>query len=188
MKKISQPISNAFCPQGLYLYGTYTADSKPNYGLFCWATYCHSNGFRFVACIGEDKLTRDRIRETGVFSASILTEALLPAADWCGTHAGYEHDKSSIIPSECGSVLHVPIPCESVWSFELKVEQILTPSEGSDIYICRIEQLTADARLSAPTLSFEEKLKLVSPVVTMDQRYLPVAPHSLGEWGSLANF
>ena len=83
MSKISLSPTNAFCPQSLYLYGTYKEDGTPDYGLFCWATYCWDEGLRFVACIGEDKLTRDRIRETGVFSASIVSEALLPAADFC---------------------------------------------------------------------------------------------------------
>ena len=87
MSKISLSPTNAFCPQSLYLYGTYKKDGTPDYGLFCWATYCWDEGLRFVACIGEDKLTRDRIRETGVFSA----------------------DKSGIIRSEKGAVLEVPV-------------------------------------------------------------------------------
>jgi flavin reductase (DIM6/NTAB) family NADH-FMN oxidoreductase RutF len=88
MSKVSLPASNQFCPQCLYLYGTDKQNGDPNWGLFCWATYCWDDGLRFVACIGEDKLTRDRIRETGVFSASILSADLLPAADFCGDHPG----------------------------------------------------------------------------------------------------
>ena len=80
MKKISFPPGNAFCPACLYLYGTYREDGQPNYGLFTWAAYAWDEGLRFVACIGEDKLTRDRIRAQGVFSASVVSEALLPAA------------------------------------------------------------------------------------------------------------
>ena len=67
MAKITMPVSNDFCPQCLYLYGTYKENGDPNYGLFCWATYCWDEGLKFVACIGQDKLTRDRIRAEGVF-------------------------------------------------------------------------------------------------------------------------
>lgn len=59
---------------------------------------------------GQDKLTRDRIRTEGVFSASVVSEALLPAADFCGTHPGYEFDKSEKVESEKGGVLNVPVP------------------------------------------------------------------------------
>ena len=100
MSKVSMSGSNDFCPQCLYLYGTYKENGEPNYGLFCWATYCWDEGLKFVACIGQDKLTRDRIRAEGVFSASVVSEALLPAADFCGTHPGYEFDKSEKVESE----------------------------------------------------------------------------------------
>lgn len=59
------------------------------------------------------KLTRDRIRAQGVFSASVVSKALLPAADFCGNHAGYAVDKSRRIPSGRGAVLPVPVPEES---------------------------------------------------------------------------
>lgn len=123
MKKISFPPGNAFCPACLYLYGTYREDGQPNYGLFTWAAYAWDEGLRFVACIGEDKLTRDRIRAQGVFSASVVSEALLPAADFCGNHAGYAVDKSRRIPSGRGAVLPVPVPEESPWTLELQVER-----------------------------------------------------------------
>ena len=40
MKIVSQGFTNAFAPQTLYVYGTYKTDGTPNFGLFCWATYC----------------------------------------------------------------------------------------------------------------------------------------------------
>lgn len=120
MEKASQAFTNAFAPQALYLYGTYKPDGTPNFGLFCWATYCADDGHRFVACIGEDKLTRDRIRETGVFSASVVSRKMLPGADWCGCHSGYEADKSRVIPSHRGAVLDVPVPDDSPWAYELR--------------------------------------------------------------------
>ncbi|HEY8499922.1 MAG TPA: hypothetical protein VIL89_04825 [Clostridia bacterium] len=40
MGKISIGPENKFCPQALFLYGTYKEDGTPNFGLFCWFSYC----------------------------------------------------------------------------------------------------------------------------------------------------
>lgn len=172
MSKVSLSPTNAFCPQSLYLYGTYKKDGTPDYGLFCWATYCWDEGLRFVACIGEDKLTRDRIRETGVFSASIVSESLLPAADFCGNNSGYTCDKSGIIRSEKGAVLEVPVPESSPWTFELEVDKTLhlDDTRTSEIYVCRIRNLRADERLAEEAGSLEERLALAAPVVSQADR------------------
>ncbi len=93
MTKQSMPISNNFCPQTLFLYGTYKDDGTPNFGLFCWFSYCWDGGLGAMACIGGEKLTKDRIRTTGVFSANLVTEEMLPLADYFGNKAGYDADK-----------------------------------------------------------------------------------------------
>lgn len=185
MKKVSVEFSNAFCPQALFLYGTYKPDGTPNFGLFCWATYCaHENGMRFVVCIGEDKLTRDRIRETGMLSASLVTENMLPAADFCGNNSGRTVDKSLVVPSERGQALPVPVPTESPWAFELQVEKTLRVDDGiSEIFICRPVNTLADERLLSDELSMEEKLAAAAPVVTMNYQYVPVGRSLLGAWG-----
>jgi len=187
MGKTSIKGSNAFCLQPLYLYGTYKEDGQPNYGLFCWCCYCYVESQKFVACIGEDKLTRNRIRQTGVFSATIVTENLLPQADWCGTHPGYDFDKSAQIPSENGAVLNVPVPEKSMWTLELKVDYTLRPNDeyDSEIYVCSIENVLADERLEDESLTFEEKLAQIKPVVTMCCKYVPVEFRSLGDWGKM---
>ena len=161
MKKISFPPGNAFCPACLYLYGTYREDGQPNYGLFTWAAYAWDEGLRFVACIGEDKLTRDRIRAQGVFSASVVSEALLPAADFCGNHAGYAVDKSRRIPSGRGAVLPVPVPEESPWTLEFQVEKTLRLDEAgrSEIYLCAIRNVLGDAALAEEGRPFAERVR-----------------------------
>ena len=52
-----------------------------------------------MACIGEDKLTKDLIRKTGVFSANLVTEELLPLADYYGNTSGYSADKMKRLPT-----------------------------------------------------------------------------------------
>lgn len=40
MAKIARQATNDFCPQTLFLYGTYKEDGTPDFGLFCWFSYC----------------------------------------------------------------------------------------------------------------------------------------------------
>ncbi|GFI64874.1 hypothetical protein IMSAG185_00466 [Lachnospiraceae bacterium] len=64
MAKIKTEIGNDFCPQALFLYGTKQEDGKPHFGLFCWFGYYHSSeGLGVMACIGEEKQTKDLIRK-----------------------------------------------------------------------------------------------------------------------------
>ena len=92
--KISTAISNDFCPQTLFLFGTYKEDKTPNFGLFCWFSYYwDGDGLGIMACIGENKLTKDRIRENKVFSANLVTEEILPIADYFGIKKGYSNEK-----------------------------------------------------------------------------------------------
>ena len=120
--KISVPASNDFCPQTLFLYGTYKEDGTPDFGLFCWFSYYWDSEFGVMACIGGDKLTKDRIRAAGVFSANLVTESMLPLADYLGNVSGYSEDKMKIsIDVSKGSVLNVPVLDDSPWSYELEV-------------------------------------------------------------------
>lgn len=185
MNKVSQGFNNAFAPQTLFVYGTYKEDGSPNFGLFSWATYCVGDQIRFVACIGRDKMTRVRIHETGVFSASIVSKKMIAGADFCGCNSGHDTDKSQILTSEPGVVLNVPIPKDSPWSYELKVINTLKTGEGdSEIFICEIANTLVDERLQSETIPFEEKLEIASPVISVNWTYLKVEGENLGGWGS----
>lgn len=125
MAKVATKIKNDFCPQALFLYGTKQEDGQPHFGLFCWFGYCHTaEGFGVMACIGEEKKTKDLIRKNGVFSANLVSEALLPLADYYGCTAGQTApDKMTVLPTvEWGEVLDVPTIAESPVTYELEVE------------------------------------------------------------------
>ena len=110
MKKISTGITNDFCPQTLFLYGTYKEDGTPNFGLFCWFSYYWDTEMGVMACIGGNKLTKERIHATKVFSANLVTEEMLPLADYLGNKDGYESDKMDFpLETEKGAVLDVPV-------------------------------------------------------------------------------
>jgi hypothetical protein len=75
-------ITNDFCQQTLFLYGTYKEDNIQNFGLFCWFhSYYRDKEMGAMACIGENKLTKDRIQAKRVFSANLVTKEILPIAD-----------------------------------------------------------------------------------------------------------
>lgn len=182
MKKISTNISNDFCPQPLFLYGTYKEDGTPNFGLFCWLSYCWDGNLSIMACIGGEKLTKDRIKATGVFSANLVSESMLPLADYFGNKAGYDKDKMAVdIAVMPGQKLEVPVLSDSPRSYELRVKQSMQ-LDGSEIFICGIENILSDEELTYKSKSIDERMMSASPVVTTAMTYFTVG-NNLGSWG-----
>jgi len=186
MEKVSIDLSNRFCPQTLFLYGTYKDDGTPNFGLFCWFSYCWDSELGVMASIGGEKLTKDIIKKGKVFSANLVTKPLLPLADYLGNTAGYTSEKMNIpIEVERGAVLNVPILKNSPWVFELEVAQTIT-LDDSDIFICKIRNTLAAKELLEESKSIEEMAQFAAPVLTMgEQRYFTVDTTPLGEWGKM---
>lgn len=187
MSKVSTDISNNFCPQALFLYGTYKEDKTPDFGLFCWFSYTWDGGLGVMACIGGDKLTKDNIRREGVFSANLINEAMLPLADYYGHVNGYSADKMAKMPKVIpGSVLNVPVIEASPWSFELKVKQEINLN-GSDVFLCEVCNVLADEAYTDETKSLEERMHQVAPVVTTHATYFSLFNKQLGAWGEPKN-
>ena len=183
MSKVSMPISNDFCPQTLFLYGTYKEDGTPNFGLFCWISYCWDGGLSVMAAIGGDKLTRDRIRENGVFSANLVTEGTLPIADYFGNTDGYSQDKMRLpIGITKGACLNVPVLQSSPLAFELEVSRSI-PRDGSEVFICRIKNVLADAELADQNISVAQRLQAIAPVRTTCNTYFSWEGRPIGRWG-----
>lgn len=181
--KVSSPTSNDFCPQTLFVYGTYREDRRPDFGLFCWFSYCRmGDQLGVMAAVGGEKLTLDRIHANGVFSANLVTEAMLPLADYFGTRSGYDDDKMSVsVSAEPGRVLDVPILTASPCSFELEVAQRI-PQDGSEILLCRIKNVLMDELLTEKTRSVEERLRAIAPVRTTCMTYFSYDGRALGAW------
>lgn len=147
--KVSLPKpSNAFCPQTFYTYGTYKENGESNFGLFCWLSYCWDGELCIMACIGGEKLTKDRIRATGVFSANLVSEELLPLANHFGNTEGYNPKKMDVNASiSKGVVLDVPVLDLSPWVFELEVKKTVQLDDG-DIFICKIRNTLVEERFA----------------------------------------
>ena len=175
---------NKVYPCALFLYGTYKEDGSPNFGLFCWFSYCYDTNLAVMACIGGDKLTKDRIRAGKVFSANLVTETLLPLADYLGNTVGYAKGKMDIpIEVERGAVLPVPILKSSPWIYELEVSQSIPLSE-SEIFICNIRNILVDKELMDKSKSEEEHIAAAAPVLWFGSgKYYFAKPVMLGETG-----
>ncbi len=184
MSKISAPISNDYCPQTLFLYGTYKEDGEPNFGLFCWFSYCWTEGLGVMACIGGSKLTLERIRKNKVFSANIVTEKCLPLADYFGTAYGYNEGKMDVpYEWEKGKVLDVPVLSCSPLAFELEVRQFVPLNDkNSELLICDVKNVLVDGELADESLTPEQKLALIAPVSTTCQTYFGWKGNAMGKW------
>lgn len=186
MAKIRSEITNDFCPQSLFLYGTKQEDGQPHFGMFCWFSYCHTaEGFGVMACIGEEKMTKDLIRKNGVFSANLVTEPLLPLADYYGSVNGQETpDKMKRLPTvEWGQVLDVPTVAESPVTFELEVKKEIPLGDGSDVFLCLIRNVTVEESLLDREIPFIERLKKAAPVLSSgEETYNAIDGRYLGKW------
>lgn len=184
MEKISIGPDNSFCPQTLFLYGTYKEDGTPNFGLFCWFSYCWDTKLGVMACIGGEKLTKDRIRSSKVFSANLVSESMLHFADYLGNTEGYTPKKMDIpIETERGAVLDVPVLKGSPWVFELEVRQSI-PLNDSEIFLCKIRNTLVAKELTDESISAEERLHRAAPVTWIGAgKYFALNHTALGESG-----
>ncbi|MBE6760594.1 MAG: flavin reductase family protein [Ruminococcaceae bacterium] len=185
MKKISIPATNDLCPQTLFVYGTMNDDGTPDFGLFCWFSYCWIDQLGVICSIGGSKRTLENIRRNGVFSANLVVEDNLPLADYFGTADGRDTDKMDIpVEWEKGAVLPVPVLCSSPFSFELEVDRALSTGEHDEtVLICRIRNVLKDEALTDPSLTSEELLRKTAAVRTcIDDEYWSWDGRHLGKW------
>jgi flavin reductase (DIM6/NTAB) family NADH-FMN oxidoreductase RutF len=172
----------------MYLYGTYKEDGRANFGLFSWFGYCLNDGVRVMASVGSGKLTDDRIRAGGVFSANLVSETMLPLADYLGHTMGYDEKKMDV-PMDIGkgAVLPVPVLNDSPWTYELEVEQTI-PLAGSDIFICKIANVLVANTLPDENIPFDERLLAAAPAIAFGAgRYAALRPETIGKWGDWKN-
>ena len=184
MKKISLKPTNDYCPQTLFLYGTYDENGKPDFGLFCWFSYTWEKELGVMACIGGSKRTKDNIHKSRVFSANLVTEKLLPLADYMGVVDGNKPEKMEGLDLEIekGQVLPVPVLMDSPVTFELEVKEFL-PRQDGEVMLCAIRNVLQDETLADKAKTSTEKLAEIAPVQTTCSRYFSWKGENLGAWG-----
>ena len=187
--KISIPGDNLWCPRPLYLFGTLKEDGTPDFGLFCWFSYAWTDSLAAIACIGENKLTLDRIRAIKVFSANLVTGETLALADYFGSVSGHDPEKMNIpLEWEKGAKLDVPVLSASPVAHELEVrEMIPLNDEGSTALICEIRNTLIDPALQDESVPPSERLRRMNPVTTAGgYEYFGWEGQCLGTWHGLA--
>ena len=185
MKKVSVPVTNDICPQTLFVYGTKNEDGTPDFGLFCWFSYCWFDQLGVICAIGGSKRTLENIRRNKVFSANLVVENNLPLADYFGTADGRDADKMDVtVEWEDGAALPVPVLCNSPLTFELEVDkEITTGKQDEVVLLCRIRNVLKDEALMDTSLTPEEIYKKVAAVCTsVDCNYWSWDGRYLGKW------
>ena len=186
MEKLSIGPANKFCPQAMFMYGTNKADGSPNFGTFTWFSYCWDVKMCVMASIGGGKMTIDRIKKEKIFSANLVTEPLLPLADYLGNNPGRSSKKMEApIAIERGAVLDVPVLKDSPWVYELEVKKTI-PLLGNTVFLCKIRNTLVDKRLMDESIPLEERVKLAAPVMWLaagNGAYYPVNPDAIGTTG-----
>ena len=167
--KVSVPITNDLCPQTLFTFGTFKEDGTPNFGLFCWFSYCWFDELGVMCAIGGHKQTQERILANHVFSANLVTESNLALSDYFGTADGHDADKMDVpFQWERGQVLDVPVLTDCPFSFELEVDKVIPTNEeeGDTVFLCRIRNVLKDASLVSSGLPVDELMRKVGAVRT----------------------
>ena len=176
-------LTNDYCPQTLFLYGTYDDEGKADFGLFCWFSYIWNGELGVMACIGGNKLTKENIHKRKVFSANLVTEELLPLADYLGNIPGRSPEKEKLnIKTEEGRVLPVPVLTASPVNYELEVLQFV-PLHDGEVMLCKIRNILQDDALTDKASAPAEKLAAIAPVRTTCTTYFGWKGESLGGWG-----
>ncbi len=185
MKKVSVPVTNDLCPQTLFVYGTKNEDGTPDFGLFCWFSYCWFDQLGVICAIGGSKRTLENIRRTKVFSANLVVEDNLPMADYFGTADGRDGDKMDVkVEWEQGAVLDVPVLLSSPFCFELEVDKEIATGESNEtVLLCRIKNTLKAENLVDSSMTSEEMFKTVAAVRTcVDYDYWSWDGRHLGKW------
>ena len=182
MGKISLKPYNDYCPQTLFLYGTYDENGKPDFGLFCWFSYIWDGEMGVMCCIGGNKPTLENIKRNKIFSANIVTEELLSIADRFGHVSGNNPEKINVkLNMGKGEVLDVPVLNDSPVIFELEVTDFIQKHDGT-IMLCKMRNVLQDESLSSDE-TFEQKLMRIRPVKTTCKHYFSYEGKDLGAWG-----
>ena len=183
MTKISVKPYNDFCPQTLFIYGTNNEDGTPDFGLFCWFSYYWDTEMGVMCAIGGNKTTRENIEREKIFSANLVTEEILPLADYLGCTSGRRSEKMKIgMDIGKGSVLDVPVLNLSPVIYELEVRDFITQKDGV-VMLCRMRNVLQDEKLISKDMTDAEKLMDIAPVRTTCKRYFGYKGEDLGAWG-----
>lgn len=182
MKKINMNPEQVFCPQPMYVIGTYNEDNQPNFSVITWIGFNWNGSPHIMLGIGGKKRTKENIQRTGVFSANLVSSDMLWLADYFGCTHGSEGTKNKInYDFKNGSAINVPVLDSSKWIFECEVSKIVE-LEDSHIFISKIKNIQIAEQFKNINMEMIDLLQL-DPVIYAPYNYFKIS-EKLGNCGN----
>ncbi len=174
----------SMCVQPAFIIGTNNTDGSANFAPITWVSVTHEkgDGYLLVISMSGNKMTKQNVLRTGIFSANLVSRNMLPLMDYFGSHHAKDGKKDGIAHTVSrGESLDVPVLDESRWVYECEVEKTLETGD-STTFFCRIRNIQMDERLVCRD-TFDVDLTILDPVI-YSGRY-----HSIGELlGNIGDF
>lgn len=166
MKRKSIGSGMSMCVQPAFIIGTNNGDGSSNFAPITWVSVtCEGgNDYLLVISMYGDKITKQNVIRTGLLSANLVSEDILPLMDYFGTRSAKDGKKDGAAYSESrGKTLDVPVLDESPWVYECEVKQSVETG-ASTTFFCRIRNIQINETLQVPD-PFHVDLTKLNPVV-----------------------
>ena len=117
----------------------------PNVMTAAWTGILNTKPPKTYVSIRPERFSYGLIEESGELVINLTTEALVPAADFCGVRSGRDMDKFGKcgIHPEASTEVSAPSLAESPLSLECKVYDKI-PMGSHDMFLCDIVAVTVD--------------------------------------------
>ena len=140
MKKNIGPVAGLY-PTPVTIIGTVVN------GTVNWSNIAHvgiiGRDATIMLSIRKGRLTCAGIRENGAASVNLVTEAMIPAADYVGIFSGKQKDKSAVFPYRMGELSGAPIIEASPLVMECELVDIYDTS-NNDNFILKVAHTHVD--------------------------------------------
>lgn len=175
MKKIDIEPKRMFCPQPMYVVGTYNEDNQPNFSVITRIGFAWDGSPNIMFSVDGTKKTKENIQRTGAFSANLVSTDMLWLADYFGCTHGSDGIKNEIeYELTNGNVLNVPVLDSSKWVFECELNKTIELVD-SHVIISKIKNIQVAEQFKDMDIQMIDLLQL-DPVI-----YAPFNYFSLGE-------
>ena len=135
-------------PAPFALLSARRADGVDNLMAVSWWTYLSNHPPMLGVCLSKKGLSGSLIEQTGVFTLSVVGEALQDAALACGRCSGRDHDKAAEfgIPLEAAAAIPASLVSDSRAAFECR---LVSQTEAGDhvFYLAEILACRGDAAI-----------------------------------------
>lgn len=175
MKKVDIEPKRIFCPQPMYVVGTYNEDNQPNFSVITRIGFAWDGSPNIMLSIDGTKKTKENILRTGVFSANLVSTDMLWLADYFGRTHGSDGIKNKVkFEFANGNVLNVPVLDSSKLVFECELNRTIELA-GSHVFISKIKNIQVAEQFKDMDMQMIDLLQL-DPVL-----YAPFNYFRLGE-------